>query len=99
MTKAERAWCDDITAIGCIACRVMGFIGTPAEVHHLKSGGRRIGHQHSIPLCPGHHRNAEAGKVSRHPNKARFEAAYGSEEALLNKTRELVAQRRAMGRG
>ena len=95
MTKAEREWCDAIVQIGCIACRVMGFVGTPAEVHHLLSGGRRIGHLHSIPLCPGHHRSSEGMvKIGRHPFKRDFEEAYGTEAELLEKTRALVADMR-----
>ena len=101
MTKAESEWCDAITAIGCIACLLQGFPGTPGEVHHLLSGGRRIGHLHTLCLCaPGHHRYGDGvRKISRHPTKARFESAYGTEASLLEKTRELVARRRAMGRG
>lgn len=29
--------------------------GTPAEAHHLLSGGNRIGHDHSVALCPECH--------------------------------------------
>lgn len=93
-TQAEREWMDRITRIGCIACHVMGKPRTPGAVHHPLSGGRRIGHLHSICLCdPGHHQNAPvgSGKISRHPNKARFEAAYGTEAALLALTHELIA--------
>lgn len=81
--------------LGCVVCHLQGFPGTPAEVHHLLRGGRRIGHLHTIPLCsPGHHRNGDGvKKISRHPFKARFEQAYGTEEELLAKTRELVKMR------
>lgn len=91
-TKAEQRWMSDIVALGCIACYVQGFLGTPAEVHHLLRGGRRIGHLHSIPLCsPGHHRNGDGvRKISRHPFKRRFEKAYGSEAQLLFLTQQLV---------
>ena len=99
MTKAERQWCDAITQIGCVACIVsVGIYGTPGAVHHLKSGGRRISHLKTICLCdPGHHQNAPEGsrKISRHPFKARFERAYGTEEELLAKTRQLVALRKS----
>lgn len=96
-TKAEREWMDAITEIGCIACLCMGYSGVPGAVHHLKSGGRRIDHLHTICLCdPGHHQNppAGSGKVPRHPFKARFEDEYGTEEELLRKTRALVEARR-----
>lgn len=96
-TKAERDWMNAITEIGCIACLSMGYSGVPGAVHHLKSGGRRISHLETICLCdPGHHQNPppRSGKIPRHPFKARFEAAYGTEEYLLAKTKALVELRR-----
>lgn len=93
-TSAEQEWMDAITAIGCICCLLFfAAPGTPGAVHHLLRGGRRIGHLFSICLCdPGHHQKAPAGsgKISRHPYKARFERAYGTEASLLEKSRELV---------
>lgn len=96
-TRLEKRWMEAITQIGCIVCLLFEKApGTPGAVHHLLSGGLRIGHLSTICLCdPGHHQNAPAGseKISRHPYKARFEARYGSEESLLAKTRELVQQK------
>ena len=94
-TVAEKAWMDSITALGCIACHVDGHPDTPGAVHHILSGGRRMGHMHTICLCqPGHHMDGQqAGKVSRHPFKARFEAQYGSESDLLDLTQQLVRQK------
>lgn len=96
-TKAEKLWMDDITAIGCVVCYLMGYRSTPGAVHHLLRGGRRIGHLSTICLCdPGHHQNPSAGsgKIPRHPGKLRFEREYGTEESLLKRTKELVAARR-----
>jgi len=94
VTQIERQWCAAITEIGCICCLLFHSAPrTPGAVHHLLRSGRRIGHLDTICLCdPGHHQNppAKSGKVSRHPSKARFEAAYTSEEVLLQRTRELV---------
>jgi hypothetical protein len=95
-TTAEQAWMDAITQIGCIVCYLGGDRGTPGAVHHLLDGGRRIGHLATICLCdPGHHQNATkgSGKISRHPNRTRFEEAYGTEQHLLIRTMELVRQR------
>lgn len=94
-TVAEKAWMDAITDLGCIACLIDGHAGTPAAVHHLLRGGQRIGHLFTIPLCdPGHHQNGQqAGKVSRHPWKTRFEAIYGTEAELLELTQQLVHAR------
>ena len=93
MTLLEKRWMDAITQLGCIVC-LLFFAAprTPGAVHHLLSGGRRIGHLHTICLCdPGHHQNGKAPKISRHPNRERFERAYGTEADLLAKSRELVA--------
>ena len=92
-TAEERAWMDAISAIGCIACLIDGHPGTPADVHHILRAGRRIGHLHTIPLCPGHHRDGTGspGLIARHPYKARFEASYGTESELLARSRALVS--------
>lgn len=94
-TAAESAWMDSITVLGCIACLIDGHPGTPGAVHHILRGGQRIGHMHTICLCdPGHHQNGQQfGKVSRHPWTARFEAQYGTEDALLDLTQQLVQGR------
>jgi hypothetical protein len=98
-TKAEREWMDSISSLGCIACRVIGIAGVPGAVHHLLSGGRRIGHLSTICLCdPGHHQNPPtgSGKIPRHPFKARFERTYGTEAQLLEMTKEFVAKLRRL---
>ena len=61
-TVAESAWMDSITALGCISCHIDGHPETPGAVHHILSGGRRMGHMHTICLCdPGHHQNGQQG--------------------------------------
>lgn len=92
MTNAESEWMDAICELGCIVCRQFGKTFSPAEPHHLLSGGRRIGHLQTIPLCDRHHRSGvnNAGWVSRHPWRTEFVLRYGSEEFLLAKTKELV---------
>ena len=94
MTQSDREWMDAVARMGCCVCLREHGQPTPAEVHHLLSGGRRIGHKYTIGLCsPGHHRNGDGiQKISRHPNRARFEAAYGTEAELLEWTRARVEQ-------
>lgn len=92
MSNAEKQWLDAISELGCIVCTLLAWPNTPAEPHHLLSGGRRIGHLHTIPLCPPHHRTGQGNAIARHPTKARFEAAYGSEAELLARTQRLVAK-------
>lgn len=61
MTKDERAFLSDLVGTGCALCRLNGYEGTPAEVHHVRTGvgvGRRSSHWRTIPLCPEHHRGA-----------------------------------------
>ena len=92
MRKSEEKWLDAITEVGCIACHVEGFNYSPAEPHHLLSGGRRIGHLSTIPLCKNHHRSGRNDEeiVSRHPHKRAFEKRYGTEAKLLELTRRMV---------
>lgn len=91
-TVAEAAWMDAITTIGCIACLLDDRPNTPGVVHHILSGGQRMGHMFSICLCqPGHHMDGQQkGLISRHPFKAQFERRYGSERALLAHSQYLV---------
>jgi hypothetical protein len=90
-TAEEARWMVAIRSLGCIVCHMQGKPGVPAAVHHLIRGGQRIGHLYTIPLCdPGHHQNGGPGVSSRHPWKARFEAAYGTEQSLLARCRTLV---------
>jgi hypothetical protein len=84
-TKDEARYMAAIVELGCIACRIDGHEPRPTAVHHILSGGLRMGHLFTLPLCdPGHHQGGQQfGLVSRHPNKTQFEARYGSELELL----------------
>lgn len=92
VTKAEKQWLDAITQLGCIVCFLAGKPGTPAEPHHMLSGGRRMGHLFTIPLCYMHHRSGRNDDrvTSRDQNQRRFELRYGTERELLEQTRALV---------
>jgi hypothetical protein len=92
-TAQERAWLDAIVAYGCLVCWRQYGVQASAEVHHMKSGDRRMGHLYSLPLCADHHRGGagEGMFISRHPYKRRFEAAYGSELDLLAELRAALA--------
>ena len=84
-TVAEKAWLRAIVDFGCCACAIDGHPGTPAAVHHIVEGNRRLGHRFTLPLCPGHHQpDSRSGKISLHPGKnKRFIACYGTERELL----------------
>lgn len=93
-TVAQQKRFDAITQIGCVACLmdVRGY--QPCEIHHLNSGGRNIGHDATVGLCPWHHRgmppnnigNREAermfGPSFAHTPRA-FRERYGDEKELL----------------
>jgi hypothetical protein len=96
-TAEEQAWLDDVSACGCLVCWMQKMGEVPGEIHHLKDGDRRKGHLFSINLCVPHHRGGagEGPFISRHPYKARFERAYGTELDLLELTKGFVAILRA----
>ena len=73
--------------IGCIACHISLYPGTPADAHHLLSGGRRISHDATIPLCKMHH-DRPGGSI--HKNKLWFAKRFGTDEYLLAETDRLV---------
>lgn len=96
MTIAEDNWKESIRMMGCVVCWLQGHPRTPAAVHHLIEGGRKISELHTIPLCePGHHQKGDGViKISRHPTHARFTQAYGTDEYLLEATQQLVKKMR-----
>lgn len=98
-TKAEKEWFDDITRVGCIVCRRERRYCVPAEVHHMLSGGRKMGHLFTLPLCFEHHRSGRNDErvTSRDHNQRRFEARYGTEAGMLEEVRGLVERMRNPG--
>lgn len=84
-TKAERHHLAKVAALGCMACREIGFYDTPAEIHHIRHGqgmGQRSSDYEAIGLCAGHHRHLPN---SIHQNKTLFEKTFGTERELLEK--------------
>lgn len=79
-----------VAALGCIACRKLGYMDTPAEVHHIRTGmgmGQRNSHYNTLPLCAHHHRH---GKDAIHQSRALFEKKFGTEMELLEEVNELI---------
>ena len=93
-TKAQIARWQRFQDIGCICCWQIGKYSEP-EVQHLLSGGRRRGHDFTIPLCPYHHRGI--GRINGEPSMAQgtkpFRERYGSDSSLLALTNELLERR------
>jgi len=56
VNKTDKARLQAIKDSGCIATLLATGQSQAPDVHHLTSGGRRNGHQHTIGLSPYHHR-------------------------------------------
>ena len=111
-TKAQQRRFLDLQMVGCIACRIEGIADDhrpePADIHHITMGGRRLGHDYTIPLCPWHHRGVGVAglpdsvlEAVKGPSLARskraFVARYGTELCLLEHVnRHLERLRRAV---
>ena len=90
-TKLERQHMSKVAALGCIACRKIGFYDTPAEIHHIRSGmgiGQRNSHYMTIPLCAEHHRH---GENAIHRSKRNFELRFGTEMELLEEVNLIIS--------
>ena len=91
MTKDEKRHMSRVAELGCIVCRRMGYVGTPAELHHPRSGtgmSKRASNYDVLPLCPEHHR----GNTGVHGLGTKgFVKHWGFTEAdLLAEVRELL---------
>ena len=94
-TKADKQWLDDVSSLGCIACRNAGYGATPAEIHHVRSGSgmaQRAEHTRVLPLCPRHHRACYPTGFHAAPRS--WQQDHGSEEALLTQVAREVAELR-----
>ena len=57
-TKSEKNALNKIAELGCILCsEVLGFEGTPSELHHVRRYGNVRSASPVLALCPEHHRN------------------------------------------
>ncbi len=102
-TKAEQNRFDRMKEQGiCIACYQNGDKGGQyIEIHHLLSGGRRIGHMATVSLCGWHHRKVlyrgctekqmrdELGPSLADGSKP-FRAEFGTDAELLTFQNELL---------
>jgi hypothetical protein len=86
MKKAEKQHLDKVQQLGCIACQKIGYFGTPAEIHHIRTGigkGQRASNYQVIPLCPHHHRNGGYGEAFHAGSKV-WQEKFGKEKDLLS---------------
>lgn len=81
-TKEEKQHMDKVAQLGCIACAILGYHDSPAELHHIKDKtgmGKRSSHFEVIPLCYIHHR----GMYGYHNSPAEFTGTFGKQRDLL----------------
>lgn len=92
-TKSEKAWLSAVAALGCVACRNLGYGSSVAEIHHIRAGqgiATRASHGQVLPLCPYHHRTGGHG-VAIHAGRKTWEENHGTElELLAQIAREVV---------
>lgn len=112
-TKAQRRRWEDAKARGCVACHIntvdhglaRASYGNDLEMHHLLSGGRRIGHDATVCLCHFHHQakrlpypesgyeeQAKAFGPSLERESRRFHEFYGTDEQLLDYQEIILVQ-------
>lgn len=80
---------NELSEMGCVVCWREWRIVTPPEIHHLRGhpwsgAGQRASDEHTIPLCPHHHRHGAPGEVGYHQSPEQFEARYGTQAELLD---------------
>lgn len=94
ITKADARRFLKLVELGCIACRLAGSGYRAPDIHHVLRGGRRIGHQATLPLCPEHHRFPSTGTVvgpSLADGSKVFEAKWGTQIKLLAEVNKLIS--------
>jgi len=79
-TRLEKEHLNKVASLGCLVCQ------RPANVHHIRPVGTGMGRKsnsyQTIALCRDHHQ----GQFSIHNCKQEFEAMYGTEHEMLQRT-------------
>lgn len=93
-TAKEKHLHDRLAALGCIACRLDGWINLQVSIHHIAGRTKPGAHERVLPLCAGHHQDGTGlpGLIAVHPWKRQFEAKYGRQEELLAMCLALLEQ-------
>ena len=91
--KAESKHMDRVSQLGCIVCRNQGRFYVPVRFITSKGKPKKDSHFKVLPLCFEHHRmGSDKEPISRHPYKARFVKAYGTEQELLEQVNKLLKE-------
>lgn len=94
MTKAFEKRVEALHRIGCVCCRKAGSGHRAPDIHHILSGGFRMGDMFTLPLCPEHHRIPSTGSVvgpSLADGSRVFAAKWGTQLELLAEVNALIA--------
>ena len=97
--RYEQERIEALKRLGCVACAVLGVPNVnQLELHHILSGGARLGHWFTIFLCRGHHQGDWSElqlecidpekRVAISDGRKRFNAAYGTERSLWERCQE-----------
>lgn len=101
-TAEEVRFMDSIAALGCVACCKDGWHSPDVSVHHIDGRTKPGAHLLVLPLCAGHHQDGTGTNptlIAVHPYKARFEARYGAQLALLAECTAMLADNEAVSIG
>lgn len=102
ITKADRERFRCLHEIGCIVSRLYLGVYSAPQIHHITEGGRRLGHQYTLPLNPWFHQGQVPPEVvtaeqatrlygpSLALNKRAFVARFGTERELLEQVNQLL---------
>ncbi len=100
LTVADKERGAKLRELGCIVCVNKFGLHTPPAIHHIDGKTKEGCHQLTLPLCKRHHQiKCNSGDipnflepwVSRHGDgRAAFEAAYGTEQELLEQVNGLI---------
>lgn len=86
-TATEKRFHDMLcNVVGCVACRFgHNMVTHYVSVHHQRGRVHALAHYFVLPLCAGHHQAGTGASwmAAVHPDKARFEKRYGTQEHLL----------------
>lgn len=98
-TKAEAYRIARMLRLGCICCLESMGVWQQPECHHIVISGSRLGHWHTLPICPGHHRGAWTDGQKAHYAERRlqmppciddglpvFERVFGTQQELYMRT-------------
>ena len=92
---SEREYMKRVSELGCCACFLLsGQWGTPAAIHHVKGSRRtesnREPHKEILGLCGEHQGIGKKPGGYVHGRLAEFEEMFGSQQSLIDMTREYV---------